>query len=187
MHLSIDAAEPARIGVYTNWPYYLTRFERCQGFTLITASNPQEGGREINGVLDVSEFNYLWLRKTFGSERAERAYWQARKLLPKKPERIDSDYRVGANERETLFVATADEPYWLTIETDAATWLRRLQAHPYAVCVHETAYAQEGANARTFNCSYRLPRALLTIRAHRPQYSEEHLQKLRERLQTFRS
>jgi hypothetical protein len=86
MHLSIDAAEPR-----THWRVHkLARttsrvFERCQGFTLITASNPPRR-RDVRSTasLDVSEFNYLWLRKTFGSERAERAYWQARKLLPKK-------------------------------------------------------------------------------------------------------
>jgi hypothetical protein len=107
MHLAIAAADPLRVGVYTNWPYYLTRFERCQGFTLVSAHEPAEGGREINGELDVSEFNYLWVRKTFGGELAERNYWRERKALAKKPENTTSDYKAGPHERETVFVAVA--------------------------------------------------------------------------------
>ena len=185
VHLSIAADEPARIGVYTNWPYYLTRFERCQGFTLTEHSEPVEGGRMISGTLDVSEFPYLWLRKAFGSERAERAYWRLRADLPTTPESVDSNYKVGVHERETLFIGVASEPYWLRVETDAAIWLRRLDKHPFAVCLHETVYAAEGSQPRACNRVYLLPRSLMTIRAHRPQYTEEHREELRARLASF--
>lgn len=157
--------------------------ERCSGFTLGKAYEGKEGGRLITGSIDLSLYNYLWLRAGFGSERGERAYWQERELLVAEPTRVNTEFRLAAHERETHFMAVAAEPYWLSIETDAAVWQRRLRAHSYAVLIGEQLYRDDAENSYQH---YMFPRSLLTIRRARPQYTEEYRQQLRERLQAAR-
>lgn len=173
--LSSDA--PSSAHAYTNWPYYLTRLQRCEGFTATEDQRPDESSRVLSGYIDLSEYNYLWLRKHMGSEAAENRFWAERaKLQDAEAEPQASPVQVLAGEKETVIHAEASEPYWLRITTEMAHWLRRLDEHPYAVKVAETIYADDSRQA-----TYLLPRKLLTIRARRPRLSEAQLSVLRER------
>jgi len=186
LHLSITTENPSQVSVYTNWPYYVTRVENCEGFQEESAYE-MSGGKAVSGIIDVSEYQYLWLRKSFGSERSDHAYWQKRMELPQEPVKETSNYRAEPHERETHFMLVAADPYWFSIETDAAVWQRRLDKHPYAVCILDMAYASSSADEGQSYKKYLLPRSLLTIRKARPKYSEEHREQLRQRVKSFRS
>jgi hypothetical protein len=185
LHMTIGS-DPSKIAVYTNWPYYVTRMMRCEGFTVSADHQPKEGGRLVEGVIDQSEYRYIWMRKNFGSDKGEEEFEQAKaKLAP--AVMSETDFRLAAHERVTHFMALAIEPYWIFIETDSAVWQRRLSEHTYAVLVEERRYSNDDEGSPAMYQRYAFPRSLMTVRAARPQYTEEHRQALRERLASFKS
>jgi hypothetical protein len=176
--------DPRRPTIRTNWPFYVTRLERSEGFQLTAAYGQDPADRDIEGVMDLRQFNYLHLRSRLEG-RALQEFERRRGELPYQPQITDSDYRVGPYERETVFCAVKDDPYWMTVDTDMAVWQRRLDRNPYAVLVEITRYAGGDGEAHERRV-YKFPRRLLTVRRNRPRHSEEHRAKLRERLLTAR-
>lgn len=183
LFISIPSSSPHEALVYATWPYYVERIKRCEGFTVQEDWRAPEGGEALTGILDLGDYNYLWLRKSFGSEQAEEEFQARRAELPQQPARQIINYRVEPHERETCFHAEAVDPYWVRVMTDMAVWLKRLEAHPYAVCVEETRSRAEDTYCLR---DYRLPRKLLTLRRARPRYSEEYREALRQRLARVR-
>lgn len=181
--LALSSDDPNTVSAYTNWSFYASRLERCEGFAAQEDWRPEGGGRLLRGEIDIREFNYIWLRKHMGSDAAESRFWAERAKLASGDdevaafEPIRSLAKIGPGEKETVIHAEMINPYWLKITTDMAHWSRRLDEHPYAVPVAEVLYADDSRQA-----SFLLPRKLLTIRSRRPQLSEEQKDRLRERI-----
>lgn len=181
-----DVSSVHRAHMSSNWPYYVTRLEACEGFTVAEDHRPEEGGRQISGEVDLSEFAWFRLRAQLSDGQLEE-FALRRAELPSTPVITHSAYKPGPGERELLVHGNAADPYWLTVQTDMATWLGRLDRNPYAVCVEEQPYVLPAGAEPVVLRTYRVPRKLLQIRRNRPRYSEEYLAELRGRMEQMRA
>ena len=178
--ITISAGAPHDAMAETNWAYYATRLERCAGFATTvdqTVTRKSGTGRFIRGSVDLGVYNWLWLRRQMTTEAQERFDAEAAELTFTS-EAVD--YSPDAGERQTVFLVERCEPYWITIETDAAIWLQRLGDHPYAVCVSE----QHDRKGDWVGRKFRFPRHLLTIRKSKPTHeiTDERREELRAQL-----
>jgi hypothetical protein len=191
LHIGFTGAEPSVASVVTNWPYYITRLQRCEGFEPRSEYTPAEGGKELRGDINLREANFLWLRRHIQSDRGLARFQEERAQLPGTPVVSDTAYHPDSGERATLIAGYADDPYWLTIDTDMANWITRLDRNPFAVCVSESRYRDaENIQGRPYGRIYKFPRALLTIRRTRPRgrdLTDEERQELRERMHAMRA
>lgn len=185
--IGFSSKAPSEARVITNWPLYVNRVDACEGFSLFRELCPQEGGREISGTIDQSEYSYVYLRRHMSDQ--QQAEFDAAKAQLDDMQSEIVDYRPMSFERETVMLAGISERYWLNITTDMGTWIRRLDNHPYAVCVAEQIYGrapEEGSDVTEADVdrqrTYMLPLGLLSIRKARRQLTEEQRQELRDRL-----
>ena len=180
--INIASEQPHVLSVTTNWSYYVSRLVACDGFTLLGEHNPTAGGREITGTVDISDFAYVRIRDTFGSDKLIAAFEREKARLPQMTSG-PIPYRADSFERETLIHAEQLDRYWMRVDTDMGTWLRWMDDNPYAVCVEEHLYAgaasTDGLTDR--RRLYMVPRELLRIRRARPQISDAQREALRER------
>jgi len=192
--LLINAAsqEPNLMSVRTNWARYVNRLDQCEAFQEQGRFEPQQGGVEVHGTIDQSEYTFLHFRQHMTDE--QQAQWETEKA--KLPELVSTptEYRPAAYERELLIHGEITDGYWLTVQTDMAVWIRRMERNPFAVLVAEQLYRAareddepgEDEDLTDRHRTYMIPRQLLTIRRNRPQLSEERKQELSKRMSALR-
>lgn len=181
--VNISSEEPHRALITTNWKSYVSLLRDCEGFEEIKRFEPSEGGVEVQGTVDLSEYSWLFLRRSLSEGQLSEFEQEKTKLPSFTVEEIG--YRPESHERETLIHAEPLNKYWLMVSTDMAHWVRRLDEHPFAVCVSEARYAgaESTEDAHTDrHRTYMLPRQLLSIRKKRREVSEEEKQRLRRQL-----
>ncbi len=182
--ISIGSSRPTAAHVESNWPYYVSRLDTCEGFTAERELEPPEGGRMVSGTVDLSEYAWIRLRPALGSEQleAERAELAASLEL----KRSSSEYAAGPSERELLIRANAEEPYWALVQTDMAIWQKRMAASPVSTQIEEVRYADDRPDSPAWMGTWLVPRRALQIRRARRQLTEDQRQVLRGRLASFR-
>lgn len=181
--VNISSDEPHRALVTTNWKSYVSMLRDCEGFQETDRFEPAEGGVEVRGVVDLSEYSWLFLRRSLSDGQLAQFEQEKAKLPPLAVTEIP--YRPEPHERETLMHTEPLNKYWLMISTDMAHWVRRLDEHPFAVCVSEARFrgADSADDAHTDrHRTYMLPRQLLSIRKKRREVSEEERERLRRQL-----
>lgn len=179
-HFNLTGNAPHDLSVCSTWPYYTTRLLRSAGFEERARFAPEDGGMELQGSFDLSEFAWVRFRKQLADSLGEE---YARRVAELGETKVTyTQYRSGPNERELVISVFATDPFWVHVSTDMALWVARMDAHPYATLVAEQVYNMDEPTAWR---QYVIPRALLSIRRTRPQLTDEQRQQLRDRLLSY--
>jgi len=190
--ITASSQAPNLMSVRTNWKRYVNRLAQCEGFEEQYRFAPDEGAVEVFGTIDQADYTFLHFRQRMTDK--QRAQWEAERAKLPEPVSTPTEYRPAAYERELLIHGEILNGYWLTLQTDMAVWIRRMEHNPFAVLVAEQLYRAaredddhgDDEDLTDRHRTYMIPRQLLTIRRNRPQLSDERKQELSERMAALR-
>jgi len=178
--INLAGREPAIAYVSTNWASYVNKLKACQGFQMNEEWIAPDGRSEINGQVSLNPFRFIHLRSKLALSSHDQ-WKQEKEQLPQFTQ-VQTPFRLGPGERETVISAVQDEPFWAWACTDMMWWMKTLDANQWAVPVREVQYAGADDGGSAVQKTYAVPRALLQIRRSRPQLSDEQRAGLLERL-----
>lgn len=179
--INLVGKDPAQANVYTNWPRFISRLGDCEGFSEHSTWQAPGGGSELIGSISLSPYRYLYLRSSLG-DGAKPEFVERKASLPA-PRVLDTAFRLGTGERETVLQACLEDSYWLHVTSDMTWWLRRLDGNPWAVMLEEQRYSGSDDGGIDYMRTYAVPLKLLQIRRRRPHLSPEEREARALRLQ----
>jgi len=180
--INLEGRDPALAHIITNWPAYINRLQQCQGYQQSAEWIAPDGKKEINGQVSLTPFRFIHLRAKLAESAV--AEWKQAKLELPELEQVESPFRLGPGERETIISATQEDGFWAWVCTDMMWWMKTLEDNDWAVLVKEVAYAGADDGGSAVQQTYAVPRALIQIRKSRPQLTDEQRGKLIDRLKS---